>query len=900
MTAIRFGCGEFVPGGEPIIVPDLRPPGPPTLVPDLSSKIPEIPPFIPPSGPPDKFACLEISPGEGAPPAPAGEFYTNPPFRKCFPCDGALNKTGVGPGLNPSYNDPQCTFTSIAACKAVCTNPTARLPEPSGGGISQAGPARGPAVGGPAGGSTGRPGGPAAGGPTAAAPLVPEVTRPTTGGGARFYRCRQTVFMCPQDIGVQFNPRILTIQHNCVLCNTLDPNVGNGLSSVGPPKVVGSQALQTFESGCVYTSKAQCDNSCPPGPITANFVNDCFDPLSVATTNSVGGGRIPVVTINVSKSEPIAQVSISNNEPNSKIYHNVYNFFSQQQSTEPNTFGTNNSYPNIFKNVVAAQVANLINMEGSRASWNESMIFSLNLDQVEFSLDPELLAAFDTIHRPGGQLVGREFFLEMVRKHLLAGTLSEFDPEHYKSIAKRQLNDRRIRYTGTFNRETSDRAALGLIGQGAVVVDSSQLVNLEQRQIRRQRRLNTDVDAKVLLCVRNETETKDLFLTDAGIDVQTLENKNIAIPTGDGDGYYMAVERADKSDIPLVTVSDFSSTFYVPPETRYNALTLFEEDRAYILQASSVENQNEFVAGDAGPSSLTPLYLTLDLNSVSYGNNPNPLVSRYEGNYKVEKRQSVIDEHSKNNGLAVSRVNIDYRDPIYRYILDGGSVSLSLNDINLTTILNPKDYPDGVRIARNIPFGLIITPVAGSKYNPFNGQSQLASYGEPMVRTLRLSQDIDTFDSKVSKPELEEINLYNETGGDLRVGLAEPVDSQNIIYKYDDTKETYTNTFYRNGEYTTSGSTVSSTGLSYLVKDVLDYIVDTYNPGTISWYDVIRRMPINKVGEFLYDSNIDLISELERGYRRGLRISSVLNTPNNLEPRLLSDDDMTIIKEGER
>jgi hypothetical protein len=329
---------------------------------------------------------------------------------------------------------------------------------------------------------------------------------------------------------------------------------------------------------------------------------------------------------------------------------------------------------------------------------------------------------------------------------------------------------------------------------------------------------------------------------------------------------------------------------------------LFKEDSAYVLDVSAVTGQNELVADDTGPSSLIPLYLKLDISSVHYEPNTNPLTSRYKGSYDIETNQDVIDEHSKNNGFAITRVNVDYRDPIYRYIMDGGNVSLSLNDINFASILDPNDYPGGVRIARNIPFGLIITPVAGSKFNPFNGQSQLGSYEDPFSRSLRLTPDIDVSDLQPSRPELEEVNLFNDTGGELKVGLAEPVDTQNVIYKYEASSSRYTNTFFKDGEYTTSAevSTVSSQGLSYMVKDVIDYIVDTYSPASIAWYDVIRRMPLNKVGELMYDNDPRLLGELEQGFRSGLNINFVLNTVKDLSDKFLQDDAKTIIKKGDR
>ena len=899
MTGIRFGCGEFVPGGEPIIVPNLNPPAPPTIIPDPPTGNPKIPPFIPPTGDDLKVACLQISPGENPPPPPPGFRYKNGFFQKCFPCDGALNTTPVGPAKHPGPNNPKCVYANIAACTPNCPNPLIPIEEPTP--FSQA----------------------------------PTPIGPTTGGGAIFYRCRQSIYICPQDIEKP-NPRILSIQHNCVLCNSLTPNGSPGLQSTGSPKIIGNQAIQVFESDCVFTSKSDCESNCPAGPITGNFVQNCLDPLSVATQPTTGGGGgDPVITViniqqqanqdptlGISINEPGVSISEPNlpnltttqgqpflNEPtnpnvvvNSRIFNNTFNFFAATQSQQTVSFKPVFSYLNIFKPLVAAEVADLVSLQGSQASWRESTLFSLTLDDVEISLDDELLGAFNTIHRPGGQLVGKTSFLEMVRKHLLTGTLDDIDSEYYKSLARKQRNDNRVQFTGLQDSEVAERAGLGLVGGEAVTADSAQLINIQQRQVRRQRRFLTDINARISSDIVASDTDIDLPLSDIGFDVSTLAGADYKMTIGPGDGYYIPAKLSDGTEVPLLLETDIAKTFYVPPDTRYNALTLFKEDSAYVLDVSAVTGQNELVADDTGPSSLIPLYLKLDISSVHYEPNTNPLTSRYKGSYDIETNQDVIDEHSKNNGFAITRVNVDYRDPIYRYIMDGGNVSLSLNDINFASILDPNDYPGGVRIARNIPFGLIITPVAGSKFNPFNGQSQLGSYEDPFSRSLRLTPDIDVSDLQPSRPELEEVNLFNDTGGELKVGLAEPVDTQNVIYKYEASSSRYTNTFFKDGEYTTSSevSTVSSPGLSYMVKDVIDYIVDTYSPTSIAWYDVIRRMPLNKVGELMYDNDPRLLGELEQGFRSGLNINFVLNTVKDLSDKFLQDDAKTIIKKGDR
>ena len=85
-----------------------------------------------------------------------------------------------------------------------------------------------------------------------------------------------------------------------------------------------------------------------------------------------------------------------------------------------------------------------------------------------------------------------------------------------------------------------------------------------------------------------------------------------------------------------------------------------------------------------------------------------------------------------------------------------------------------------------------------------------------------------------------------------------------------------------------------------MVKEVLDFIHTTYSPDEILWFDVLRRMPLNRVGELFYDYNNELINRLERGFRHNMKINYLLKSDKDLSNQILSDDDRVIIKKGDR
>jgi hypothetical protein len=850
MTGVRFGCGEFVPGGENVFVPNLPVPTPgPTLEP----KDPRlrIPPIVPPDPPIKWVKCVEVtSPGDPLWQDPPAGFEWVDGFRLCLPCDGI--------GANPNVNEEGCTYISIEECQADC------VPEPRKKEKDPDSSVPGPTTGGPSG--------------TGNSSDVPDssVKGPITQGGyANWWFCNSNTGAC---------------------------------SKVRLPSKRG-QPVGSF------SSKVNCERSCvaQSGNIGSNIARA---PTPVNRPTSLGSPKIPGVVIpdpsnnfNISIINVQQQANIQDPpDPNlsnqgSQLYNPKYNFFSPTTNKSSPSNSTINSKQSVFKSVIPKSVATLVNSQGSNVVWDESSL-SLSLEDVKKSISPELLQAFRTIHFPGGQLVGETSFLEMLRKHLMTGTMSEFDESFYLNLSISQKGDKKIIYTGLQNKEVSERAGLGVIASESVLADSEGQVNLRKRQMRRQRRLNTDIRAKCTICRSGYgvEKNQDIFLSDSGICVTLSGTQNsVSVPTGNGDGYYMYINQLSGLDCkPLVTTNESDSTYYVSENTRYNALTLFRESTEVTLTASSLSSHHELIQNDPGVSALKPLFMTVDLESIGLETNENPLVSTYSAKYTTLEDQASIDEYTKNNGMSITRVNIDYRDPLYRYILDTSTVSLSQKDINFKAVNTGKDYPGGILIAKNLPFGLIVTPVAGSKFNPFNGFSEILTYEPQVVRLLGFRPSIRGNDSFAGNPELKQENLYNSTGGDLKVGLVEPNDTQNVLYKYDATSPLYTETFYRDGSYQTSSSPVSSTGTSFMIKDVLDYLYTTYSPDEILWFDVLRRMPLNRVGELFYDYNNELLNRLERGFRHNMKINYLLKSDKDLTYQILEDDDKVIIKKGDR
>ena len=849
---ITFGCGEFLPGREPVEGGGIQPPIPPVVIPE------------PPIG--------------------------RPPWRPRYP-------RVPGPGPGPGAPGPGS-------------------PRPGG-------------PGGPNTGGGGRPGGSPGGGQGSGGgrPTTPGggLGRPVTGFPAK-YRCSSVKIYCAEDSNLpEERRRVKEILRNCSLC-TPTRNPAGGFS---------------FPSDCAFDKKSECEvqcrdsrnlDACLGRPVTGRpSIPDTQDPQpEVPQAEEVPDTQNPqpqvpgvegIPDTQDPPGPPVTEVDIEEevNErdpilPSQRplpikpvLYDPELNFF-EIESDQTTNFVPNTRYPNVFGFLVAEEIKYLIDMENSTAPWQEKHLQNLTTSKVRASINPNLLNAFRSFHWPGGQVIGDEPFLEMVKKHILTGTLSELDTQYFYTLADQQKNDRRIRFTGLRDPELRERAALGILADSAINADSDNYRSIDLRQIRRQRRLNTDIRARIPVCPLGEDE-ESITLDNFGVCVEPLDSEPESMATGDGDGYYFYLNTADDECAPLQTESELSKSYYIPFGDRFNALSLFNSDTKIHITAQSIPGGGELEPKYAGLQSTDPIYLVLDLSSIESQPSNNPLVDTYRATYTRITDQEEITTHLNNNGFAVTRVNIDYRDPLFKYISDSGTLTLQQNDITFRALTDQRSPDNNSIFTKNIPFGLVVTPVKGSKYNPFAGYSKLTSYNTIVdskyvaERSLGFLPSFSKDDTTPFKSELGETNLYLSTG-QMRVGVYEPNDLQNYTYPF--AASSLANTFLSGNSYVSGVDPVSSYGLNYLTNDVLDRIQAAYPAsGEVTWFDVYRRMPINKVGELFYNSNEEILSNLEntntnlmdRGWPR---LTHVINTITDKSDKILPEDSSVIIPKSFR
>jgi hypothetical protein len=581
---------------------------------------------------------------------------------------------------------------------------------------------------------------------------------------------------------------------------------------------------------------------------------------------------------------------------NNNIYSPKYNFFKLNESV-PTTYTQlvrNTVRNDIFSELVTEEVFHVLNSVRTNSPWSELTVQRLTLDKIEVSLNPEFLRSLKSIRYLNGEPVEKSNFLEAIKRHLLTGTLNEVDVGYYDTLARAQARSEINTYVLPETYQQKQKVALSKLILESVPADSGKYSDLTKQIIRRQRRLNEDINTKCYACTL-ENETKSLMIPNAGICVTTTSNGNFNIENSPGDGYYLYLNTVDRGCIPYRYETDVSAALMAPPEVRYGALKIAGIDPDLHLIAESTSSNHEFVAGHTAEVTFEPIYFKLDLSSVSSTPTLNPVIDNITATFSVLQTQEEIDEHTDNNALTVTRVFVDYRDPIYRYAKESGKLSFSQNDINLRSLT--ERLGNELILTRNVPFGIILVPSRGSQFNPFNSTSKITSLEDTVTRDIALMPSINLVDTKYSSPFLNVNKLYDLEMD--RVGIAEPVDVEGGTFRYVSSSPYFRNTLYDGSRYTSSIDSVSSYGTSYLVKDVLDYLITTYSPSEISWFDVFRRMPLNKFGELMYDISEDVLLKLAEGYRGNIKIKNILDR-FDADSKVLNDDDKCIIKKYDR
>lgn len=639
----------------------------------------------------------------------------------------------------------------------------------------------------------------------------------------------------------------------------------------------------------------------PNGPVPGRPITPNIPPTTSHTpTTTIDIRNTPLISLT-----PPVNVNSNTIEGTStnQIYHPVYNMF---ESTPTNTVGVanNSSYRDIFGETVTLDVRYFLNNNGTNNEWIETPFFNLNQERLESSLNKQLLHAFSNIHYYGGIRVDKKYFIDMVKRLLTTNRLNELDPAYFIDLARKQANDEFIEFKGIEDKALALRASLGLISRDAKDADYTKVTGFEYQQLKRQKRLPTDVNASVEVTYSVE-EVATVGVFEEGLEVSYLSGTSSLtdfVPLGEGAGYYLGVTSPINAEIPFELTTDVSSSYYCPADLRFNTLKMLSVDPSLTFTVSSTSGVTEFNGNLDYSSLVTPLYFKLELSSISDGDRVATLMDTVVAHYTLIDSSSIPD-HANTYGYSVTKLNIDYRDPFLFYARDSGRIDFEQYDLTFREFDSNRASLNNSILTRTLPFAIVLTPGCGTHHNPFDSTSKITYVDNNyVVRSMDCIPHLVLDDNPMKDHALEEKNLFNETGS-FKVGLMEANDGQAITYRLNLGSNAYSKSFFSAGIYT-SGSPQDATlrGASNVVKNVIDYLLYTYDPEFLTWWDVLSRLSLNEATNLIWDYSKVLHDYLALG-GRGVNIINVLNRGVNQYTGITSSlevDDIPVVSAENR
>ena len=861
----RYGCGEFIPGTLVIGTPTSKPPVPRKIIPK-HRRTGTGPPLVPG---PDYDPIDPRSPNPGSPGIPTPGSPTPPP-----PPPGP-GPTTPGPG---SQTGPGGTTTPGPGGGPVTPGPGG--PGPGGGGGPISSPT-GPATPGPSGPTPPRfsPIGPSTPGPGG----------PGTGGGGGQEEEEEPPrrrFEEPPNLTFAISPTVRLDD---------EPNGGGG----GP--------ITTFASS--PTSRLEdVDNNTNPGVVGSPT-------LSLQDSQGGGGGSGGILQSNSNQnnfSDPKKIItynfpslkfnnensnfsnSISNN--NNLIYDPIYNIM--DHSTSPITLVSNNLYRNIFKSRVAREVKYLLLSHDER-NWNERDITGLTLEKISRSLDSLLLEAFNKILNIDGTPVDSSYFLLGIRKHLLNGTINEFNPQYYITLADSVSKREKVVINQSQNQQTKINSVLALLESKSHAIDPRYYRSGTERyiEIARTRFLLSDIESTFDVETIDGTEYQ-LELHDAGVQVEyadpgglellVVQPSSDYVPPGEGDGYYYKIETASGNLLPLILDTQLSSAYYSDPDTRRLALTILGEDPSFRFSASLPYDSSEFGSSYQQNYTAETLYFKLDLRTIINEPTKNKMVESIFTDYILLTDEDAIKDHGKTYGSKVIQLTLQYDDPFFQYAKTAEKMSLNMRDITFRQFPKKRTPSGDAILTRNLPDGIIITPTNLPEDNPLFADSDVLSFGQTVTRELIADISFDLVPDDLFNKALNRVLTWDEEKK-FEYGLIGLSDINNFYY------------LFNRGVFNQSYSVSSRSPEGDMLFRIINRLESKYDFRYLTWWDVYRRLTLSEFRKLNVNFPSALVDAINRNFL-GYQIKDVLygDPPSNLTEVNSAIDDPIYLDELSR
>lgn len=547
------------------------------------------------------------------------------------------------------------------------------------------------------------------------------------------------------------------------------------------------------------------------------------------------------------------------------LYHPIYNIFNYENSNlQDSQFVQNDKNRNVFAELVSPEVKYFLDYKNTNKEWNDRYALGLSKNKIIKSLRVDVYNLFKSIIDIDGQPINVEFFLNMIKRHLVFGTIDELDMSYFSKLQITQKEKKKLELKKSQNSELNHRAALGLIASRGYSLDVNKYSQLQDKiEIARQRFLLTDIEATVPVETLDGV-THTVALDEAGVSVSSVNLSEEFVPLGPGDGYYFVIETLDGQEIPLEIETAVSATYAAPASVRKIALEMIDENPYTLFSVSSSFENSELGSAYNTNYTVSANYYKLDQKSIRELGTTDNLVSVTQARYVLLTDEAEIYEHSKTFGARATQLNLQYDDPFIQYAEADRGFTMSQRDITFKNFEINRSSGSYSKLARDIPQAIILSPTNKTEKNPFYAYSKLETITESSVSRAILAMPSFSLNKEQERRRVIPNKLTAIEENTYQIGLVGIKDTQNIYYPFD--KSVYQE------NYTVS----KRSPVGHVYYNLLENTLKAnYNFSHLTWWDIYRRLKLTEFTSFVYSVPNNFLANLEKGFK-GYKVKSVL------------------------
>jgi hypothetical protein len=511
-------------------------------------------------------------------------------------------------------------------------------------------------------------------------------------------------------------------------------------------------------------------------------------------------------------------------------------------------------YRNIFNEYIHRSILYVIENINSSQNWDTLPLSDLTADNLEKSLNPELVKDLRKIKSWDNKPVSFRSFLYMVKSKLLSGELDSIDTSYIKKLANQPPVD--IIYpTKTTNKEINTLKAFAYLEQRMIPLDPTKDTgNRRSSIVPLYKTLATDLEKSIPVTI-NGNNTK-YYINDDDI---VVGRANLKITDGD---YIVVGVGANQRRFYLQTEKDHA--FVVSDFDRAVALNLLDGNPNISLTASS--NASSLVEFTYNLSSTRKDFYFLKLTTESVlTNKKSPYVDTTIASYQIMPTDTEQDMNAINNYIKFKSnhhiFNIYHDDLILDHMLQASSITLTQDDIRFDGHAK-KTNKTVPLLVRQIPWYIIIYPTNKNENNTFLLRSKLNSLTTASTGIIErrlnfnLSLNRELYDPNFTPTTLVDYNLnYPEENvfGQL------DVNSRKVILNKQN--NAFSNGYINNEKPATREKTGIRVAYEIVKEVSTNYVLDR----GLTTFDLFSRMKFKDFTKFSINLNKGFYDQIKNG-----------------------------------